>query len=160
MVRTLLGITRAGVVPTNVGDHVLNLLEKFGALIEMANLEVLILEQLMIAGGTASIHVLVDKMLKGSQQVIQSDESAPMDQPLLLAPFEHRVSEWGVGWAQLLLADDRIPCKGGSEVGARFHFYCGLRGSRDGEAAGGWCVILHFFPATCGPKGHGSGGCF
>ena len=22
------------------------------------------------------------------------------------------------------------------------------------------CLILYFYPATCGPKGHGSGGCF
>ena len=63
----------------------------------------------MIAGGTASIHVFVDKVLKDSQRVIQTDEVASMDQPLLLTqPFVHRASELGVRWSQMLSEEDRI----------------------------------------------------
>ena len=61
-----------------------------------------------VADVTARVYVLTDKRLKDSYKSVKQG-SASMDQPVLFAqPFEHRASEWGAGWPQLLLGDGRI----------------------------------------------------
>ena len=53
-------------------------------------------------------YVLADKRLKDSYKSVKQG-SASMDQPVLFAqPFEHRASECGAGWPQLLLGEGRI----------------------------------------------------